>query len=157
CYCDGAGGSRMRKSRLPDLTRTALAQTCHDATVAPIRRVFLAIAAASVLAGAVGCLLGSAAPTSGPPPSGHALGAGAVVATIPAGRPPTLLAVSPDGSRVVAQSSGQLSIIRTDTNAIAATVPTSPNPTGVAVTPDGRRGLWNAAVSAQLGVVDLDA
>jgi YVTN family beta-propeller protein len=125
-------------------------------TIAPKRRAVLGLVTASTLAGAVGCFVGGAAPTGGPPPSGHAMATGAVVATIPVGRPPTLLAITPDGSRVVAASSGRLSIIRTDTNTVAATVATSPDPTGVTVTPSGHRALWNAAVSAELGVVDLD-
>ena len=88
-------------------------------------------------------------------PGAHALAPAAVVASLPLGIPPTLLAISPDGSRVVAVSSGQLSIVRTDTNAIAATVRVAPYPTGVAITPDGRRALVNNLSSARLAVVDL--
>jgi len=65
--------------------------------------------------------------------------AAAVVATIPVGEPPTLLAVAPDGRRVYAASNGSLTVIDAGTNAVVATVRTDANPTGIAVSPDGRR------------------
>src|SRR5262249_50706573 len=67
----------------------------------------------------------------------------------------TLLAISPDGSRVFAASSGLFSIIGTGTNTVTATVPISPYTTGVAVTPDGARVLIDSYRSARLAVVDV--
>jgi YVTN family beta-propeller protein len=78
-----------------------------------------------------------------------------VLATIPVGRAPTLLAIDRTGSRVFAASSGTLSIITTGTNTVTSTVRTEPYPTGVAVTPDGQRVLLTSAASAGVLVVDL--
>ena len=156
----GTGENVAASEQSPNFIRTALSRPWTrervPSSIASMRRTFLRVASAGALAVAVGSLVGCAV-TSGPAPTAHAMATGAVLATIPVGRPPTLLAITPDGSRVIAASSGQLSIIRTDTNTVASTVATSPDPTGITVTPDGRRALWNAAVSAQLGVVDLDA
>jgi YVTN family beta-propeller protein len=76
------------------------------------------------------------------------------VATIPVGTPPTLLAISPDGSRLFASSSGQLAIIDTASNTVVTTVKTPPYPTGVVVTPDGRRVLLDNVETTRLVVVD---
>jgi YVTN family beta-propeller protein len=76
------------------------------------------------------------------------------VATIPVGTPPTLLAISPDGSRVFASSTGQLAIIDTAANTVVATAKAPPYPTGVAVTPDGRRVLLDNVETTRLVVVD---
>jgi len=100
------------------------------------------------------CLAGCAA-MGGKGPNARHLVPAAVVATIPIERPPTLLASSPDGSRVVAASSGELAIIRTDTNVVAATVRIAPYSSGVAVTPDGRHVLVNSISSSRLTVVDV--
>src|SRR5262245_38472270 len=74
--------------------------------------------------------LSSSAP--GPPP-------GAILATLPVGSGPTLLAVSPDGSRVYAATNSKLGVIDTTANRVVATVPIDPYPTGLAVSPDGKR------------------
>jgi len=76
------------------------------------------------------------------------------LATIPVGTPPTLLAISPDGSRVFASSTGRLDIIDTASNAVVATAKAPPYPTGVAVTPDGRRVLLDNVDTTRLVVVD---
>ena len=76
------------------------------------------------------------------------------VATIPVGTPPTLLAISPDGSRVFASSTGQLAIIDTGSNTVVATAKAPPYPTGVAVTPDGQRVLLDNVETTRLVVVD---
>ena len=99
--------------------------------------------------------LAGCAAMGGKGPSARHLVPAAVVATIPIDRPPTFLASSPDGSRVFAASSGELAIIRTDTNGVAATVRIPPYSSGVAVTPDGRRVLVNSVSSARLTVVDV--
>ena len=63
----------------------------------------------------------------------------AVVATVPVGSAPTLLAVAPDGQHVYAASNASLSAIDTATNAVVANVPVNPNSTGIAVSPDGSK------------------
>ena len=83
-------------------------------------------------------------------PRGASLAPGAVVASVPIGRGPTLLAISPDGSVVYAASVGQLAVIRTDTNTVTATARIDPYTTGIAVTPDGSRVLLVAMSSSQL-------
>src|SRR5215471_6855192 len=107
------------------------------------------IALVTCLAGLVGCS------AMGGGSSPHPLPPGLVLATIPVGTPPTLLAITPDGSRVVAQSSGQLSIINASTNTVAGTAKIPPYPTGIAVTPDGQRALMDTVSSARLTVADL--
>src|SRR5215510_4429468 len=69
------------------------------------------------------------------PPSATPLKPAAVVASVPVGRGPTLLAISPDGSTVYAASVGQLAAILTTTNTVAATTRIDPYTTGIAVTP----------------------
>lgn len=100
-------------------------------------------------------LLAACGGAGGRGPSATSAPAGAVLATIPTGTPPTLLAISPDGTRVFASSSGQLSIIDTASNAVAATLRTPPYPTGVTVTPDGRHVLVDSVQTARLVVVDV--
>lgn len=89
-------------------------------------------------------------PTSNAPP----LPASAIVATIPVGTPPTYLAISPDGTRVFAASSGQLSIIRTTDYGVQSVVPVRGYTSGVAVTPDGARVLIDSVTGVSLTVVD---
>jgi len=87
------------------------------------------------------------------PPSATPLKPAAVVASVPVGRGPTLLAISPDGSTVYAASVGQLAAILTTTNTVAATTRIDPYTTGIAVTPDGSRVLLMAMSSSQLAVL----
>lgn len=87
-------------------------------------------------------------------PSGPPLSPAAVLATIPVGTPPTLLAISPDGSRVFAASSGQLAIIATASNAVTATATIPSYANGVAVTPDGTKVLVDSVLGASMTVVD---
>jgi DNA-binding beta-propeller fold protein YncE len=75
------------------------------------------------------------------------------IASVPIGRGPTLLAVSPDGATVYAASVGKLFAIRAATNTVAATARIDPYTTGLAVTPDGTRVLSIAASSSTLGVL----
>lgn len=79
----------------------------------------------------------------------------AVVATIPLDRPPTLLAMTPDGSRLLAASSGTFRIVATATNAVTATVRIPTYTSGIAVTPDGATALVDNVMGADLTVVDL--
>jgi YVTN family beta-propeller protein len=78
----------------------------------------------------------------------------AVVATIPVGAPPTLLAVAPDGKHVYAASNGSLTIIDTATTSTVATLPVDPNSTGIAVAPDGSSVYIAALFSVRLAVLD---
>ena len=91
--------------------------------------------------------VGGRGPSTAPLTSG-------VMATIPVGTPPTLLAMSPNGARVFALSSGSLSIIDAASNAVVGTVKTPPYPTGLAVTPDGGRVLVDNVQTTRLVVVD---
>ena len=99
-------------------------------------------------------VLAGCATRGGHAPSAPSLPASAIVATIPVGTPPTLLAMSPDGSRLFAASSAQLSIIRASDAQVAATVPIPPYTSGVAVTPDGARVLISSVSGVSLTVVD---
>jgi len=78
----------------------------------------------------------------------------AVVAIIPVGSPPTLLAAAPDGKHVYAASDGSLSVIDTDDGTVIATLPVNANSTGVAVTPDGKRVYVAALFAIDLSVLD---
>ncbi len=101
--------------------------------------------------------MSSSAPS--PPP-------GAVLATLPVGSGPTLLAISPDGARVYAAANSKLSVIDTAANRVIATVAIDPYPNGIVVTPDGKRVLIaslfsvrllviNTATNAQANAIDL--
>jgi YVTN family beta-propeller protein len=81
------------------------------------------------------------------------LAPGAVIASIPIGRGPTLLAISPDGAVVYAASVGTLNAIRTDTNTVAASASIDPYTTGIAVTRDGRHVLLVAGQSSSLALL----
>ena len=113
-----------------------------------VRRLWLA----SLVSLLVGCAaVSSLSPGANPlPPS-------ALLATIPVGEAPTMLAMAPDGSRVYAASNGRLSIISTQTNSIVATIPIDPNPSGIAITPDGRRVLVTNLFSVRLTVLDTQS
>lgn len=78
----------------------------------------------------------------------------AVIATIPVGAAPTLLAVAPDGQHVYAASNGSLTVIDTASNTVVQTLPVNPNSTGVAVTPDGARVYVASLFSINLTVLD---
>ena len=86
-------------------------------------------------------------PTAAPPAPG------AVIASVPVGRGPTLLAISPDGSVVYAASVGSLFAIHTDTNTVASRASIDPYTTGIAVTPDGGHVLLIAMQSSSLAVL----
>jgi YVTN family beta-propeller protein/autotransporter-associated beta strand protein len=64
-----------------------------------------------------------------------------VVATIPVGIVPQLLAVTPDGTRVYVpnQGSDTVSVINTATNTVVATIAAGSQPVTAGVTPDGAR------------------
>lgn len=92
----------------------------------------------------------SPSPASG---AGGAAASPAVIASIPVGRGPTLLAMSPDGSTVYAASVGKLFAIRTASNTVAATADIDQYTTGIAVTPDGASVLTIATTSSSLSVL----
>jgi YVTN family beta-propeller protein len=98
---------------------------------------------------ACGTVQGPTTPSVAPP-------SGAVVASVPIGRGPTPLAISPDGSVVYAASVGTLYAIRTDTNAVAARAKIDPYTTGLAVTPDGKRILAVSVQSSSLAALPAD-
>jgi YVTN family beta-propeller protein len=79
---------------------------------------------------------------------------GAVVATVPVGSPPTLLAVAPDGRHVYAASSGSLTVIDTSNNTAVAKLSINPNSTGIAVAPNGSLVYVAALFSINLSVLD---
>ena len=64
----------------------------------------------------------------------------ALLATVPVGRSPHSMALSPDGSRVaVANHDGDtVSVIDTTSNQVSATIPVGQGPQNVAYAPDGR-------------------
>jgi len=84
------------------------------------------------------------------PASGTAALAPGVIASVPIGRGPTLLAISPDGSTVYAASVGKLFAIRTASNTVAATAGIDQYTTGLAVTPNGASVLNIATTSSTL-------
>jgi len=107
-----------------------------------------ALARTLLLASLAGC--GAMQATSPGAPLPTAPGA---IASVPVGRGPTLLAVSPDGATVYAASVGKLFAIRTASGTVAATARIDPYTTGLAVTPDGTRVLSIAASSSTLSVL----
>ena len=106
--------------------------------------------AGSVLA----LLLAACGQTATAPPLPQAVPSGAVVATVPVGSPPTLLAVAPDGRHVYAASSGSLTVIDTSNNTAVARLSINPNSTGIAVAPNGSLVYVAALFSINLSVLD---
>ena len=90
---------------------------------------------------------------SSPAGSGGAPATPGAIASVPIGRGPTLLAISPDGSTVYAASVGTLFAIRTASNTIATTAAIDQYTTGLAVTPNGASVLNIATTSSTLGVL----
>ena len=104
------------------------------------------VAGAVILVAACSALQGPTATAVPPKP-------GAIIATVPIARGPTLLAIAPDGSVVYAASVGTVTAIRTETNTVEASAGGDPYPTGIAVTPDGRHILMVAAQSSSATVL----
>jgi len=97
----------------------------------------------------VGCALGS-----GPLSGGGAVNATGILASIPVGEGPTLLAMSSDGSRVYAAANSKFSVISTASNSVLATLPIEPYPAGLALTPDGKRAFVTNLFAVRLTVID---
>jgi YVTN family beta-propeller protein len=87
-------------------------------------------------------------------PSAPRVPASAVIATLPVGAAPTLLAVSPDGRRVYAASNGSVSFIDAASNTVLKSLPDDPNSTGIAVSPDGAHAYVTHLFSIDLTVID---
>jgi YVTN family beta-propeller protein len=79
---------------------------------------------------------------------------GVVIATIPVGEGPTLLALSPGGERLYAAANSKLSVIDCGTNAVVATMASEPDPAGVALWPDGARAFLTSLFATHLAVFD---
>jgi YVTN family beta-propeller protein len=87
----------------------------------------------------LGCALflaGCGAAASGPTPS-TGLPQATVLATIPTGAGPTMLALSPDGSRLYAAAKESLNAIDTSSNQIVGRVGVAAYTAGIAVAPNG--------------------
>src|SRR5262249_25544096 len=81
-----------------------------------------------------------------------------VVATVPVGRFPRGVAITPDGTHayVANEFSFTVSVIDTATNTVVATVPVGINPVGVAITPDGTHAyVMNNTLCCRLGTVSV--
>lgn len=90
-----------------------------------------------------------------PSGGGGAAPPGAVLATIPVGRAPTYLAMTPDGTRVFAASAdGSLRVIDTAGNSVLATLSSDPDPSGIGVTPNGAWALMTNLLSVRMAVLD---
>ena len=94
---------------------------------------------------------------SSPTAGGGGAAAPGAIASIPIGRGPTLLAISPDGSTVYAASVGKLFAIRTASNTVAATAAIDQYTTGIAVTPNGASVLSTAQSSSKLAMLSAPA
>ena len=79
-----------------------------------------------------------------------------VVATIPVGNLPTLIALTPDNTRayVANQGSNDVTVINTATNTVVATIPVGTQAIGVAVTPDGTRVYATGTASNTVSVIN---
>ena len=82
----------------------------------------------------------------------------AVIATIPVGNFPGVVAVSPEGARayVINNLGGSLSVIDTASNTVSATFPVSNNPRALALSPDGTLAyVTNSANTDFVSVIDI--
>jgi YVTN family beta-propeller protein len=79
-----------------------------------------------------------------------------MIATIPVGKDPSGVAVSPDGSTVYVAAAGSnaVSVINTGSNSVIATIPVGKNPVGVAVTPDGNLVYVTNAGTINVSVIN---
>lgn len=78
-----------------------------------------------------------------------------LLATLPAGKAPILLALAPDGRRLYAGSAdGKLTVIDTATRSAVATVDVSPFTSGIAVAADGSRVYVANLFGGSLAVLD---
>ncbi|MFN8642135.1 MAG: hypothetical protein U0802_10940 [Candidatus Binatia bacterium] len=87
-------------------------------------------------------------------PSAPPAPASAVVARLPVGTGPTMLAAAPDGRRVYAASNGSIAFIDATTNAVVKTIKNDPNATGIAVAPNGAKAYVTHLFSIDLTVID---
>jgi YVTN family beta-propeller protein len=87
-------------------------------------------------------------------PSVPPVPASAVVATLPVGDAPTLLATSPDGRRVYAASNGSITFIDAASNTVLKSLKDDPNSTGIGVSPDGAHAYVTHLFSIDLTVID---
>jgi YVTN family beta-propeller protein len=80
----------------------------------------------------------------------------AVVATVPVGRNPVDVAVTPNGVSAYVTNAGasSVSVINTATNTVIATVPVGHNPANVAITPDGGAAYVANAGSSSVSVIN---
>lgn len=90
-------------------------------------------------------------------PSAPRAPASAVLKSLRVGAAPTLLAVSPDGRRVYAASSGSLALIDAADATVLKTFKDAPNSTGIAVAPDGAHAYVTHLFSIDLTVIDTAA
>jgi PGF-pre-PGF domain-containing protein len=79
-----------------------------------------------------------------------------VTATVPVGRCPWGVAVSPEGTRVYVTNwnSNTVSVIDTTTNTVTATVNVGSNPMGIAITPDGKKVYVTNTMSNNVSIID---
>ena len=78
-----------------------------------------------------------------------------VLATIPVGRFPSGVAITPDGTRIyVTNIFDSISVIDAATNSVVATIPSVQFPTGIAITPDGTRAYVPNQQDFIISVID---
>lgn len=78
----------------------------------------------------------------------------AVIATIPTGDPPVLLAVSPNSQRVYAAGDAKFTVISTTTNSAIANFSINPQSAGIGISADGARVYVDSLFSIDLKVFD---
>jgi len=78
-----------------------------------------------------------------------------LLASLPAGKAPVLLAMAPDGKRVYgASADGKLTVIDTQARAVVATLSVSPFTSGIAVSPDGGQVYVTNLFGGDVAVLD---
>ncbi len=78
-----------------------------------------------------------------------------VLATIPVGKEPHEVAITPDGKRILVCNAQDNTISVIDGNIQVATVATERYPHGVAITPDGKRAYVVNFLADSITVIDL--
>jgi YVTN family beta-propeller protein len=80
-----------------------------------------------------------------------------VIATIPVGKEPHEVAITPNGNRILVCNAQDNTVSVIDSNVEVATIPTGRYPHGVAITPDGKKAYVVNFLADSITVIDVQS